>query len=90
MTAVHYIQQAVDDIRGAKLCEVNSMSSRREMIRLMDCALAALHTAQAHLEQPRRLTDDQIGRLWFEAKIPGLNEADARRLIRAVEAAWQK
>jgi hypothetical protein len=45
---------------------------------------------KALLDQPRRLTDDQIGRLWFEAKIPGLNEADARRLIRAVEAAWQK
>ncbi len=45
---------------------------------------------KALLDQPRRLTDDQIGRLWFEAKIPALNEADARRLIRAVEAAWQK
>lgn len=34
----------------------------------------------------RRLTDDEIGRVWFEAGIPGLVESDARRLIRAVEA----
>lgn len=34
----------------------------------------------------RRLTDDEIGRVWFEAKIPGLVESDARRLIRAAEA----
>lgn len=34
----------------------------------------------------RRLTDDEIGRIWFEARIPGLVEGDARRLIRAAEA----
>ena len=32
------------------------------------------------------LTDDEIGRLWFAAAIPGLVEADGRRLIRAAEA----
>ena len=37
--------------------------------------------------QPRRLTDDQIGQIWFAAKIPGLTESDARRLIRAAEEA---
>lgn len=35
---------------------------------------------------PRRLTDAEIGEVWFAAKIPGLTEANARRLIRAVEA----
>jgi hypothetical protein len=38
-----------------------------------------------HTCAPRRLTDDQIGRIWFAAKIPGLIETDARRLIRAAE-----
>jgi hypothetical protein len=33
----------------------------------------------------RRLTDDEIGQIWFAAKIPGLTESDARRLIRAAE-----
>ena len=37
--------------------------------------------------QPRRLTDDQIGQIWFAARIPGLTESDARRLIRAAEEA---
>lgn len=35
---------------------------------------------------PRRLTDNEIGEVWFAARIPGLNETDARRLIRAAEA----
>jgi hypothetical protein len=39
-----------------------------------------------HTCTPHRLTDDQIGRLWFQARIPGLKESDARRLIRAAEA----
>lgn len=34
---------------------------------------------------PRRLTDTEIGEIWFAEKIPGLTETDARRLIRAVE-----
>ena len=33
----------------------------------------------------RHLADDEIGRLWFEAKIPGLTETSARLLIRAAE-----
>jgi hypothetical protein len=33
-----------------------------------------------------RLTDEEIGRIWFAAAIPGLVEADGRRLIRAAEA----
>jgi hypothetical protein len=33
-----------------------------------------------------RLSDDQIGRIWFKAKVPGLVESEARRLIRMAEA----
>ena len=32
-----------------------------------------------------RLTDEEIGRLWVFAAIPGLTEADGRRLIRLAE-----
>lgn len=45
------MQQALDDICGAKLCEINSMSSRMEMIRLMDKAIEALRQALAQPEQ---------------------------------------
>ena len=45
---------------------------------------------KAALEQPYRLTDDQIARVWFAAKIPGLNETDARRLIRAAERVYME
>jgi len=41
----------LDDICGAKLCEVNSMSSRAEMIRLMDKAITALRQAIAEAEK---------------------------------------
>jgi hypothetical protein len=32
------------------------------------------------------LTDDEIGRLWFKAGLPGVSETQARFLIRAAEA----
>lgn len=41
------VQQALEAICGAKLCEFNSMSSRREMVRLMDEAITALRAALA-------------------------------------------
>ena len=44
-------QQALNDICGAKLCEVNSMSSRVEMLRLMDRAITNLRAALAEPEQ---------------------------------------
>jgi len=34
---------------------------------------------------PRRLTDAEIGEIWFSARIPGLTETAARALIRAAE-----
>jgi len=45
------MKQALDDICGAKLCEINSMSSRAEMIRLMDKAITALRQAIAEAEK---------------------------------------
>lgn len=40
----------------------------------------------AALDLPeRRLTDAEIGEVWFAAKIPGLTETQARLLIRAAE-----
>lgn len=38
------MNDALQDICGAKLCEINSMSSRVEMIRLMDSAIQKLKT----------------------------------------------
>ena len=44
-----------------------------------DCGLKAA--------SERRLSDSEIGEIWFAARIPGLTESDARRLIRAAEEA---
>ena len=44
------VEQVLNDVCGAKLCEVNSMSSRVESRRLLDKATTALRTALA--EQP--------------------------------------
>ena len=44
-------QQAIADICAARLCEVNSMSSRQEMLRLM---IQATDTLKAALEQPEQ------------------------------------
>ena len=42
-----------------------------------DCGLKAA--------SERRLSDSEIGEIWFAAKIPGLTETQARVLIRAAE-----
>jgi hypothetical protein len=49
--SISAMKQALDDICGAKLCEVNSMSSRAEMMRLMDKAISALEQAIAEAEK---------------------------------------
>ncbi len=49
MTDREAMKLALENICGAILCEINPMSSRKEMLRLMDEAIAALHQA---LEQP--------------------------------------
>ena len=51
MTDRELMQQVLEDICGAKLCEINSMSSRVEMIRLLDNATAALRERLAQPEQ---------------------------------------
>jgi DNA-binding transcriptional regulator YiaG len=42
VTDKEVMQKAMADICAAKLCEFNSMSSRNEMLRLMDSAIATL------------------------------------------------
>ena len=49
MTDRELMQQALEDICGARLCEVNSMSSRREALRLLGKAADAL---RERLAQP--------------------------------------
>lgn len=51
MTKDEAMELALENICGAILCEINPMSSRKEMLRLMDEAIAALHQA---LEQPEQ------------------------------------
>ena len=36
------------------------------------------------------LTDDEIGRVWFKAALPGVTETQARFLIRAAEQALRE
>jgi hypothetical protein len=52
--SIEAMKMALGDICGAKLCEINSMSSRYEMIRLQDCAIATLRQAieQAEKQEP--------------------------------------
>jgi hypothetical protein len=47
---IEVLKQALEDICGAKLCESNSMSSRQEMLRLMDSSITSLRQAIAELE----------------------------------------
>ena len=51
MTDRELMQQVMENICGAKLCEINSMSSHREMFRLLDKAIDALRDRLAQPEQ---------------------------------------
>jgi hypothetical protein len=51
MTDREIMQQVMENICGAKLCEINSMSSRNEMIRLMDKSITALRDRLAQPDQ---------------------------------------
>ena len=51
MTDRELMKQVMENICGAKLCEINSMSSRNEMIRLLDEAITALRDRLAQPEQ---------------------------------------
>ena len=56
-----------------------------EWVSGLQSARDALRAALA--EPQRRLTDAQIGEVWFRAKLPGVTETTARILIRAAEQA---
>jgi hypothetical protein len=73
--SIEVMKQALDNICGAKLCEINSMSSRAEMIRLMDKAITTLRQAieDAEKQDPvcvsfiRQLVSDKDGiKTWKE------------------------
>lgn len=58
-------RQALEAICGAKLCEVNSMSSRHEMVRLMDEAITALRAALAQQAEPVQVAErERIASQW--------------------------
>lgn len=58
------LKLALENICAAKLCEFNSMSSRHEMIRLMDAAIAAIREA---------LADSALDRMAENARELGLD-----------------
>lgn len=39
----------------------------------------------ARAMQPKRMTDDRIGQIWFSLKLQGVTEGQARILARAIE-----
>jgi hypothetical protein len=88
MTDRELMQQALDDICGAKLCEINSMSSRHEMIRLMDKAITALRErlAQEPVATPSRSFEDvykvQTERLATERERADKAEQNYRLMIK--------
>jgi hypothetical protein len=51
MTDRELMKQVMENICGAKLCEINSMSSRQEMLRLLDKAIDALGDRLTQLKQ---------------------------------------
>ena len=63
--------------RVAELAQDMQAKTKRAWDVGYDCGLKAA--------SERRLTDAEIGEVWFEAKIPGLTETQARLLIRAAE-----
>lgn len=86
--------------RLTKLCydyigELTAMRAAKQMQARIDkmkgavapVGLPAGESAAVATAPARRLTDDEIGQIWFAAKIPGLTESDARRLIRDAEEA---
>ena len=51
MTDRELMKQVMENIYSAKLCEINSMSSRKEMLRLLDKAIDALRDRLAQPEK---------------------------------------
>ena len=73
MTDRELMQQALEDICGARLCEVNSMSSRREALRLLGKAADALRERLAQPQQSHEINadTDAIGMAIHDALVCG-------------------
>ena len=72
------LKKALENICAAKLCEFNSMSSRHEMIRLMDAAIAAIREAladQPAQQEPVAWMDGYRNIYSLEEKAAGCPEA---------------
>ena len=69
---IEAMKQALELICSARLCEVNSMSSRKEMLRLMSEAADTLRAAIEHAERPMTHSADcwrwhhACARAWIE------------------------
>lgn len=70
------MQQALENICGAKLCEINSMSSRNEMIWLMDEAITALRDRLAQTEQELVIDCPRCGHCCPQRPWVGLTNED--------------
>jgi hypothetical protein len=75
-------QQAIADICAARLCEVNSMSSRQEMLRLM---IKATDTLRAALEQADIVASDYPDSHQPEQEWQGLTEEERRHIYATTE-----
>jgi len=80
--SISAMKQALDDICSAKLCEINSMSSRAEMIRLMDKAITALRQA---LEQPDLARVGEVGVWGDKREWVGLTDDEVHDAFNFVE-----
>ena len=93
MTDRELMQQVMENICGAKLCEINSMSSHREMFRLLDEAIDALRERLAQPEDwqyVQKLNSFSYPRPWVgltdeEVKDFQVNKFVGPNLIRAIE-----
>lgn len=56
---------------------------KRDLNISLDIDRALYRVARAM--QPKKLSDDRIGQIWFSLKLQGCNEGEARRLARAIE-----
>ena len=68
--------------RVAELAQDMQAKTKRAWDVGYDCGLKAASEFAAE----RRLNDAEIGEIWFNAKLPGVTETQARLLIRAAEA----
>ena len=85
-TADELLKRALDEICGARLCSINSMSSRDEMMRLMGSAIDSI---KAYLDAPKPepkkpMTDEEINKILMEQK-GNLNAAWFLVFARAIE-----